>query len=267
MRSVFERTLRIGKAAALVVGLAVILAVMLGVATTALAAAPGAPFVKLGKVNSIDEFTKLVGASPAPRLILDNNGSGVALQLLVEPGKPPMQVNSTARVPRLNADKVDGKDASQLQGQQGPQGEQGETGPQGPEGSKGEQGNPGPQGPEGPKGLTGEKGDAGPQGEIGPQGPAGVSGHEIVVDSSAFNSINLKGKVVNCPPGKQSVGGGGQISSSATGLNPSPSLDVALIGSRPFGIGGWVVTADKMAGNNDNYSWRLIAYAICAEAN
>lgn len=113
MKTALLKTLRLVRATALGLGLAVMVAVTLGAVTTALAAAPGDP-LRLGKVNAVNKWTKLVGASPAPRLILDNNGTGPALRLLVEPGKPPMQVNSGKKVPRLNADRVDGKDAGEI---------------------------------------------------------------------------------------------------------------------------------------------------------
>lgn len=127
MRSVLKKTVQIGKVAALAVGLAVMLAVLLGVATTALAAAPGDPF-RLGRLNVIDRISVLRGESNGPMLRVFNRGNSPALDLRTKAGKPPLTVNSAARVPRLNADKVDGKDASQLRGQQGPQGEQGEVG-------------------------------------------------------------------------------------------------------------------------------------------
>lgn len=109
MKSIFSKVMRVGRATVFTMGLAVVLTVMLGVATTALAAVPGAPF-KLGKVNAINEITKLVGKANSPRLVIDNNGSGVALSLQVQPGRPPMQVNSTEKVAQLNADSLDGLD-------------------------------------------------------------------------------------------------------------------------------------------------------------
>lgn len=60
----------------------------------------------------------------------------------------PFTTNATGRVPNLNADKVDGLDAAQLQGQ---------TGPAGPAGATG----------------TGAKGATGANGAAGPAGPAG----------------------------------------------------------------------------------------------
>lgn len=115
MRSVLKKTVQIGKVAALAVGLAVMLAVLLGVATMALAAAPGDPF-RLGRLNVIDRISVLRGESNGPMLRVFNRGNGPALDLRTKAGKPLLTVNSAARVPMLNADKVDGKDASQLRG-------------------------------------------------------------------------------------------------------------------------------------------------------
>lgn len=107
----FRKALRISRGLALAIGAVVISAVVLGAATTALAAAPGDPF-RLGKVNVINKVTKLVGKANSPRLVIDNNGNGVALSLQVKPGRPPMQVNSTRKVARLNADRLDNLDQS-----------------------------------------------------------------------------------------------------------------------------------------------------------
>ena len=113
MKTVFSKVMWAGRATVFTVGLAVVLAVMLGVATTAIAAAPGDPF-RLGKANPINKLTKLVGKGEAPRLVVQNRGNGVGLRLLVKPGKPPMTVNSGAKVNRLNADQIDGRHAEQL---------------------------------------------------------------------------------------------------------------------------------------------------------
>jgi hypothetical protein len=84
------------------------------VATTALASIPGDPF-RLGQTNGIDAMSTLVGNVAGTMLMVDNNSMGAgatALDLRVEPGKAPMKVNSGARVALLNADRVDGKDAT-----------------------------------------------------------------------------------------------------------------------------------------------------------
>ena len=52
-RAIFPRVMWVGRATVFAVGLSVVLAVVLGVATAALAAVPGDPF-RLGQVNSIN---------------------------------------------------------------------------------------------------------------------------------------------------------------------------------------------------------------------
>jgi hypothetical protein len=108
-KKVFSRVLWLGRGTATTMGVAVMLAVVLGVGTTALAAVPGDPF-KLGRTNSIDVMSTLVGSASGTLLRITNNGSGPALDLRVEEGEAPMNVNSTARVNGLNADQIDGKD-------------------------------------------------------------------------------------------------------------------------------------------------------------
>ena len=77
---------------------------------------PGDPF-RLRQINTINKISQLVGSTNNPMLRIDNNNAGAnatALDLRVEPGKPPMKVNSAARVARLNADRLDGHDAPLL---------------------------------------------------------------------------------------------------------------------------------------------------------
>lgn len=129
--------------------------------------------------------------------------------------------------------------------------------------SAGPQGEPGPMGPQGetgPQGLQGETGPAGPtgpQGEPGPQGPAGygVSGKILVKATSASNS-NGKTQTVECPAGKEALGGGGYISGGST--------KVIIQSSYPTGdpATGWSVAAVEVTKYNSN--WSVTAYAICA---
>ena len=107
-KKVLSRILWLGRGTATTMGVAVMLAVALGVGTTALAAVPGDPF-KLGRTNTIDHMSVLVGSASGALLKVDNNGSGPALDLKVEEGEVPMTVDSTIKVDDLNADKVDGK--------------------------------------------------------------------------------------------------------------------------------------------------------------
>jgi hypothetical protein len=92
----------LGRATVFVVGLAVMLALVLGVASAAFGA--DGDFFKVGKSN----FASAVS-------VLDKIGAGPALKLVVDSGAP-LAVNSSTKVANLNADKVDGLDASQLGG-------------------------------------------------------------------------------------------------------------------------------------------------------
>lgn len=104
--------INLGRATVFAVGLAVILAVVLGVATTALAAVPGDPF-RLGRINSIDRLSTLVGTTANAMLRVDNNGSGPALSLEANAGNPPVVVNAAAgKATNLDADELDGQDSS-----------------------------------------------------------------------------------------------------------------------------------------------------------
>lgn len=114
IRSVASKAMWVGRTTAAVIGLAIALAVVFGVATMALAAVPGDPF-KLGKVNSINKVSNLVGSVTGPLLKVDNNGGGPALSLEANSGKPPLVVNAAAGKARnLNADKLDNKDSTEF---------------------------------------------------------------------------------------------------------------------------------------------------------
>lgn len=117
MGGMVKKVALVGKATTFVVGLAVILALTVGLASSALAGTGvGAPF-NLGKVNTVGALSKLVGSVAGPSLQIDNNSAdanATALDLQVEAGKAPMKVNSGARVANLNSDTVDGKHADQL---------------------------------------------------------------------------------------------------------------------------------------------------------
>ena len=111
IRSALSKVMWVGRATVFLVGVAVTLALVLGVATTALAALPGDPF-RLGQTNGIDAMSTLVGNVAGPMLRVDNSSTtagATALDLQVEAGKPPMKVNSGTKVAKLNSDKLDGK--------------------------------------------------------------------------------------------------------------------------------------------------------------
>lgn len=100
LRSVGSKVAWVGRTASMVFGLALVLALMFGLASAAFGA--NGDFFKVGRNNLADSMSTLT-----------KSGAGPALHLKVGSG-PPLAVNSEARVNKLNADKVDGQDAEAL---------------------------------------------------------------------------------------------------------------------------------------------------------
>ena len=101
LRSAAGKVMWVGRATVFLVGLAVILALVFGAASTALGA-NGKPFL-LGKKNVASAISTLV-----------KQGTGPALKLQVGAGQPPLAVNSSATVADLSADRLDGEDSDQI---------------------------------------------------------------------------------------------------------------------------------------------------------
>lgn len=101
---------------ATMLGLAVMLAVVVSVGSTALAAVPGDP-LKLGRINAVDAVTRLIGTKNNALLRIENDSKGLdatALDLQVDPQKPPLKTNSLTKVENLHADLLDGRSADQF---------------------------------------------------------------------------------------------------------------------------------------------------------
>jgi hypothetical protein len=69
----------------------------------------------LGRTNTVDAKSVLKGATATKNLQITNTGAGSALGLRVRPDRPPMVVNSSVKVRKLNADKLDGLTSDRLQ--------------------------------------------------------------------------------------------------------------------------------------------------------
>lgn len=145
-------------------------------------------------------------------------------------------------------------------GPKGPAGPQGATGPPGLTGPKGATGSQGPVGPKGDKGDTGSQGLQGPKGDKGDPGQAGISGYESLSAFTAFDSTNVKTKVVYCPAGKRALGGG------ADGDGAAPTAIVLSEPTTANGIPtGWWAKARETTASAE--SWSLTVYAICANVS
>jgi hypothetical protein len=116
-KKILSGTLWIGRGTATVMGVAVFLALTVGLASTAVAGTGVGARFDLGKTNAVNAISSLVGSVAGPSLKIDNNSTGTgatALRLEVEPGKPPMTVNSTTEVQGLNVDSLDGLNSSEF---------------------------------------------------------------------------------------------------------------------------------------------------------
>jgi hypothetical protein len=74
-------------------------------------AATGGNFI-LGQSNSAGSTTGLSSGTTGPALRATNTSTGTAASFNVAAGHPPFTVNSATKVAKLNADKLDGKDAT-----------------------------------------------------------------------------------------------------------------------------------------------------------
>jgi hypothetical protein len=118
LRSVASKVAWVGRTASMVFGLALVLALIIGVASMALAA-NGNP-LRLGQNNVATLLTKLTGNVNGSAMQVVNNNAGTndtALDLSVQSGEAPMKVNSRAKVANLNADRLDGKDFASFDAQ------------------------------------------------------------------------------------------------------------------------------------------------------
>jgi hypothetical protein len=114
-KTILKRTIWLGRGTATVMGLAMLLALTVGLASTALAGTGVGARFDLGKTNAVDTASRLVGNVNWPVLTVDNNSTvlgATALDLQVEPTKDPMKVNSSAKVDNLNADRLDNFNSS-----------------------------------------------------------------------------------------------------------------------------------------------------------
>jgi hypothetical protein len=90
-------------------------ALVLTFAMVGTAGATAGAMLHLGVVNKSNTTTVLTGTATGPELRITNNGTGPALALGVDSNRPAFSVSSTAKIQKLNADKLDGLDSSHLQ--------------------------------------------------------------------------------------------------------------------------------------------------------
>lgn len=139
-KRVISGILWMARGTATMMGLAVMLALTVGLASTALAGTGIGARFDLGKTNAVNAASRLIGSSDGPMLAITNQSDGTntqraaappppgpspipepppavspapALGLAVQPGQPPLTVNPEAGTAKhLSADELDGRDSS-----------------------------------------------------------------------------------------------------------------------------------------------------------
>jgi hypothetical protein len=113
LRTAAAKIAWVGRTASMVFGLALVMALVFGVATMAFGA-NGSNFILGNLNNTATALTKLTGnVNGSAMQVVNSNADAndTALDLRVQAGEAPMRVNSPTKVANLNADKVDGRDA------------------------------------------------------------------------------------------------------------------------------------------------------------
>jgi hypothetical protein len=236
LRSTASKVMWVGRATVFLVGLAVIVALVFGAATTALGAT-GANFI-LGKANSAGAVSKLTANMAGPALDLVNQSTAsaaTALDLQVASGHPPLTVNSSAKVANLNADQLDGKDSAEFLSANG----------------------------KAHDAAHADNADHATNAEAAP-----LSGYEHVLQESAFDSSAHKVVVARCPTGKRVIGGGGDAFVTLGDPNRDQAPIVIRDSEPDFstefgGNDGWAIIADETSAYAGN--WGVRAFAICAK--
>jgi hypothetical protein len=115
LRSAASKVMWVGRATVFTVGLAMIIALVLGVASTALAG--NLDPLKLGTAKNVaTKVTTMVGkVATGSSLVVKNPSGGPALGLEANAGQAPVTVNAEAgTATNLSADKLDGRDSTQF---------------------------------------------------------------------------------------------------------------------------------------------------------
>jgi hypothetical protein len=212
-------------------GLAVVLAVIFGVGTTAIAAVPGNPF-RLGQSNTVNRVTTLMGNVNGAMLDIENNSPGArgapTLTLKVQAGNAPLSVNPEAGTASgLSADELDGKDPGQFLARNS-------------------------------KAADADRLDGKDSTQIG------INGYVNIRKENAFDSSSTKVVVSDCPQGTEVIGGGANV--FASNFDPNQfNAPIALRTNGPDvnGLEAWSTTALEV--EPYPFEWRLAVRVICAD--
>jgi hypothetical protein len=258
-KNVLSGILWLGRGAATMMGLVVVLALMLGVTTKALAGTGVGATFDLGRTNTVEALSRLVGSTNDALLRIDNaNGetSATALDLRVEPGHAPMKVDSSTKVVGLNVDEVDGNSASDFLGANDKAA--GATfADQADHADQAAKADDAAHAVRADRAANAGKVDGLSADEIG------VNGLEQVTAISDSDSDSSKTATADCPEGKMVVGTAYSITGGESGTFPNAEANVVIDTVNPSDL---FVTTTALEEEPTSANWALVARAICATA-
>jgi len=270
-KKVLSGILWLGRGAATMMGLVIILALVLGVATSALAGTGVGATFDLGRTNTVDAISRLVGSTDNALLKIENSDTGTsatALDLRVEPGQAPMKVDSSTKVVGLNVDEVDGQSASAFLGTNDKAADAthadfadkaaGATFADGADeaehAAKADDATHALQADRATRAADANKVDGLNADEIG------VNGWLREEEESASNSVSPKTVTAHCPSGKVVVGTGYDI---VGGKNDSgKETDIVVDAVTPESTNVEVTAIEETRNGAD---WSVYAFAVCAQ--
>jgi hypothetical protein len=267
-KKVLSGILWLGRGAATMMGLVIILALMLGVTTRALAGTGVGANFDLGQTNTVDALSRLVGTTNNPLLRIDNNNGGAsatALDLRVEPGQAPMKVDSSTKVVDLNVDQVDSKSAGAFLGANDKAADAAHAdfadkaagatfADQADHADQAAKADDATHAVQADRAANAAKVDGLNADEIG------VNGWLREAEESASNSVSPKTVTAHCPSGKVVVGTGYDI---VGGKNDAgKETDVVVDEVSPSNTNVEVTAIEEIRTGAD---WSVYAFAVCAQ--
>lgn len=252
-KTVLARIWWLGKGTATVMGLAMLLALTVGLASTALAGTGIGARFDLGKINKVNAVSSLVGNVSGPTLALENDRSdraATALSLRMEnPNLAPMRTNATGTVTNLNADELDGRDSTSFA-----DGIDGKA----KDASKADFATSAGEAQNAQVAASADRLDGLDSTEIG------INGYKFVRTEKFGGSPTKQVAIASCPAGTQIVGGGGHVSPGFNDPNAdSAPLALRINGVDLNGFDNWSVVATEI--EPYEFEWGIFAMAVCAK--
>jgi len=266
-KKLFARVLWVGRGTATVMGLVVFLALVLGVTTSALAGTGVGATFDLGRTNTVDALSRLVGGTNDALLRIDNGNDGAsatALDLRVEPGHAPMKVDSDTKVVGLNVDEVDGKSESSFLGanEKASDADHADFADKAAGATFADRADQAAKADDATHAARADRAaNAGMVDGLNAD-EIGVNGRSRVFVESDSNSVSPKSATAYCPSGKVVVGTGYYIVGGTVGNGGNQETNVVANAVVPELTNVEVIAYEE---NPTNADWSVYAYAVCAQ--